>query len=328
MHALGHTRFARISDGLSVTTLCFFRASTFATSNTRLIAVISLATLVWRADAQPVTKEVKGRAEVLVVGNMSPDAAELKAVEQARVDAIEVAFGRWVGEENVTYVASQMKDGKETFKDSFLSIGDQRLRGEWIKDLSEPHITNSVQGNSFVVTAEVHGIVRQIERTRTSFRVTVSTCPSEVGCGTTSFNDGQDFYLAFTSPQSGFLSIYLDVPAEGMTYRLLPYRYDEESSYRMVKADRTYMLFDPERRVSGELGPVEGMTMNLTKPGVAESVRLIVLFSSEGGWGKPLLVDREGYPPSLESDDFYHWLFAVRSSWDNIEVFEQPLFIQ
>jgi hypothetical protein len=144
---------------------------------------------------------------------------------------------------------------------------------------------------------------------------------------TKDFYNGDNFYISFRSPESGYLSIYLD--DNNSAFRMLPYSGSQQcyENGTPINADREYIFFSGKREASicnGQNFEIDNYQMYTNSDVEFNSIYL--LFSKEP-LSKPMLaaVSTEGLsgdligkgyklPRSLQSSDFYIWLANIRSS--------------
>ena len=186
--------------------------------------------------------KVSGKSEVRMEVFMTETIVREKAKELAIVNALENAFG--------TYVEQQMdmtiNDGKTVYN----IIGSTKVKGDWIEttDISFKKREGTEKGFSgdwkvSYVSCEIKGKARKhMPKANIEFEILNSP---DILSRTDKFYDGEQLYLSFKSPVSGFLSIYLD---DGTTvYRLLPDTYSpvKFESGVAIKSDKEYLFFSP-----------------------------------------------------------------------------------
>jgi len=263
--------------------------------------------------------------------NMTEEETEKKCLEQARIDAIRRAFGDALIQGNSTYISNQVTGEKVESQNVFQFYSDTYVNGEWIKDLETPVVKKRDQNGERWIDVSVNCKVRELKTSAVHFKAAALTCPERT-CETESFNDGQDFYLYFKSPVDGYISVYLDVPNDQTTYRILPYqKYKSETSF-FVKADQDYYFFSKKHDYTGDKTAIDELVMSLTNKGIIENNKVFLLFSPGKPLEKPILnteavtkaqqeIILENYdlPAHLSSDEFQKWQLQVRSRNKDIE---------
>ena len=257
--------------------------------------------------------KTKGEAQIRIENDMSKDAARTKARELAIVNAIENVLGTYVEQETNIDISQ----GQANFK----IIGNNRVKGEWLEtdkeEFKEESRLSEKKGNKeFEVwlTCQISGSVREILKPKLDFQAEPLSCPKS-NCRTTDFGNGEQLYVYFRSPSSGFLSIYA-VQDDQTAYRLLPYQ-EMEAPYEdaiPVKADYEYIFFSQQPGHSYfsdfSIYKVDEMVMETTKD--KEFMQLYMVFSTEK-FSKPILnsgkvVEQGLLPKSLTQSRFEEWI--------------------
>jgi hypothetical protein len=272
------------------------------------------------------TVKVKGTAQVEFPDNLTRQEVKRQAEEQATIDALEKAFGRVVIQGNSTYI-SNVQTGKQTeTKSAFNTIANTSVKGEVVRVTGEPEFTD-LQGTRTIdgkkesyteVRCEIEIEAREVTTPPVNFTAFTLNC-SEERCKTSDFRMDDPLYMSFSSPSSGYVSIFLD--EEGNTQCLYPYNTmpEEYEGGVPVKADKKYVLFtkQPEFNFTGYI---------LYSPSPRSINRIFIIFSKTP-LNKPSLsevkIDDAGYklPKSLKSEDFQRWLNKYRSyEKANVEV--------
>jgi hypothetical protein len=264
------------------------------------------------------TVKVKGVAQVEFPDNITRQEVKRQAEEQATIDALERAFGRVVIQGNSTYI-SNIQTGKQTeTKSAFNTIANTSVKGEVVRVIGEPEYTD-LQGTRTIdgkkesyteVKCEIEIEAREVTTPPVNFTAFTLNCTEE-RCKTTDFRMDDPLYMSFSSPSSGYVSIFLD--EEGNTQCLYPYNTMpvEFEGGVPVKADKKYILFtkQPEFNFTGYI---------LYSPSPRSINRVFIIFSKTP-LNKPSLsevkIDDAGYklPKSLKSEDFQRWLNKYRS---------------
>lgn len=272
------------------------------------------------------TVRVKGTAQVEFPDNLTREEVKRQATEKATIDALERAYGRVVIQGNTTYI-SNVQTGKQVeTKSAFNTIANTSVKGEVVRIIGEPEFkeltgTRTIEGKNETYTemrCDIEIEAREVSTPPVNFTAFTLNC-SEERCKTTDFRIDDPLYLAFSSPSSGYISVFLD--EEGTTQCLYPYNTmpEEYEGGVPVKADKKYVLFtrQPEFRFTGYIL----FTAN------QRSINRIFIIFSKDPLNKPSLadakVDEAGYklPKSLKSEDFQRWLNRYRSyEKANVEV--------
>jgi hypothetical protein len=271
------------------------------------------------------TVKVKGSAQVEFPDHITRQDVKAKAEEAATIDALERAFGRIVIQGNTTYI-SNVQTGQQTeTKATFNTIANTSVKGEVVRvlnveftDVAGTRTTGNRKETYIEIRCDIELEAREVTTPPVNFTFFPLKCTNEE-CRSTEFRQGEFLYLFFSTPSSGYLSVYLD--DNGLTQCLYPYdRMPAEYEGGVpVKADKKYILFstDPEFNYFGgkkyliskyELFTNETRAIN----------RLFVIFS-KAPLNKPYLDDvtkdalGRTLPKSLKSEDFQRWLNRYRS---------------
>ncbi len=258
------------------------------------------------------------------------------ALEQAKIIAIENAFGRIISNGNSTYLQNNTNSNQIQTKTSFSFISESFVKGEWIKDNSKPVFTFEIINDEQWLKVKVDGLIREIENDPIAFEFHTLNCP-KLNCKTELYKDDQDFYVYFKSPENGYLAIYLDDPNLSETARILPYQNSRlyEGSVK-VNRDTDYLFFTKSNDLLKEIGAVDELKFKLAKSNEAEQYKLYVLFSKEP-FANPLLTDNRKMiaekkeelllPKSLPSEQFQRWLQKFRINRKKIQVDRRYLYL-
>jgi hypothetical protein len=278
----------------------------------RITACLWLAPLFLNVSFAQKIVRVNGSAQVKMEQSMTLEETREKAKELAKINAIEQAFG--------TYTEQQFDMRIEDGKTSYHTIGTTKVKGEWIEttDISFKDNFRTETGRYGkqevrYVTCNIKGKARKITP-KANIEFQVLNSPLQAA-RTTSFYDGEQLYLWFRSPVSGYLAVYLD---NGETaYCLLPdiYTPDKFASGVYVKKDKEYLFFSP---LNNDLpqSQVEEYIMFTNKR--VEYNTLYIIFSEEE-FVKPGLKSKEKQegkilPRSLSAEKFQKWLADQRAA--------------
>jgi len=287
-----------------------------------LLAFLLLPSLLW---SQKVVSE-QGVFKMKVEKSVSELQAEKYCIEHARIDAIEKAFGQTIVQGNSTYIKNERTGSTTESKTVFNLMSESLVNGEWIEDIKAPKIDKEFIDGELWMTATVSGKIREIKEVPIMFRSSLLSCPS-AECKTTTFNNKQSVYLSFVAPEDGYISVYCDVPDEHTTYRMLPYKADQNISSYPVKADQAYLFFYPKASGAIQQGKVDEFTFLLAKPNTPEVNKLFVLFRPKNEIAKPLLSNGKPMndiqlemPLNIESEAFQLWLQRLRRAESDIQL--------
>lgn len=274
---------------------------------TILFGSLFICTVVFGQKVKKATGEYQLRLER---SDSETDACE-RCLVQARINAIEKAFGTAVIQGNTTYVENTNTGTKTETVQVFNTIAETMVNGEWLRDIGDSNCEAFEYEGDRWVKCTIKGEIGKLEQAKINFEIKPLDC-EEQQCETDRFKEGESFYLYFKSPESGYLSIYLS--DENTTQRLLPYSEmpDGLENSIKVKADQEYIFFSSSKN---DL-PIENYLVDeyeLYAEAPQEQHRIFVIYSRES-LNKPALNDitldeKWGtLPKSLSSEDFHKWL--------------------
>ena len=157
-------------------------------------------------------------------------------------------------------------------------------------------------------TIQVTGLVREITGGQVEFDAKVLRNGTEDKYESLDFNDGDDFFMAFTAPVDGYLSVYM---YDGkVVYCMLPYKAQTDGLFKVGGGVR-YILFS--KRDTDESFPaylVDEMEVFATNE--VEFNRLYVIFSPSMFIKAQDSSIEEDLPRQLDFKSFQQWLFKLR----------------
>lgn len=271
--------------------------------------------------------KAKGESRVRVEQFMSREAAREQAEELAMINAIENEFDTYIEQFGDTRIA----DGRVNFD----IIGSTQVKGEWVNtiDIKFTEETKSIRGEygkelEIWIHCEISGEIRECVA-RANLEFFSMNCPDKA-CRTTSFFNGGNLFLHFTSPVDGYLSIFLS--DNDNVYRLLPYSGMGMMSTVKIKGDEDYILFSKEDPNPFDKG-FKIDALELTAEGDIEYNSIYIVFS-ETPYKKPILETTEqlsdGYylPRSLPLREFKEWMGDCRADMPDFQAQRIKLSIE
>jgi hypothetical protein len=264
-------------------------------------------------------KTIEGEYTYHAPENVTVEQARMTALQRAQIHALADAFGTIVSQYNATRVEN--RDGNSDI--DFMSIGSSEVKGEWIETLGEPQYNIRYEGDMLVVTCKVKGRAREIVNAPIDIQAHILRNGTETKFESDQFKSGDDLYISFFSPVSGFLAVYL-VDAEGQAFCLLPYRGQTTGIYP-IEANRSYLFFNAKMAPPAERSIVDEYTMTCER--ASEHNQIYIIFSpnqfvkaADGN-----LNDR--LPRQLSLDDFNKWLVKQRKADKEMNVRMVPIII-
>jgi len=247
-------------------------------------------------------------------------------IEQAKINAIEKAFGRVIINGNTTYLQNDGTKGKSESSSKFNFFSDSFVKGEWLKDTAKPNISIQTIGEDQWIFAKVQGIIREITSQPVGFKIYTTNCLT-INCNTNIFNNNQDFYVGFQSPVSGYLALYLEDLSIGETSKILPYELSEKNTGSVpIEKNKFYWFFSKKYDSFDESNAVDEMSFKITENKILEYYKLYILFS-EVPFISPIFTndntDRlheklkktsHKLPKTLDNTSFLAWLQKFRGT--------------
>lgn len=257
-------------------------------------------------------KIIQGEETVFLSSDQTLNQIKSKAIDLAKINALEAKFGRLIYQNNQSYVDTE--NGKTNT--NFYSKGNSFVKGKWIKTIEE----NCNQGydsdfGQIFVTCKVKGYARELNEVVPEFETYALEC-ADKNCIEENFTTGQDFFLFFKSPSTGYLAVFLtDL---NNTYKLLPLPGDRSNLYKVI-ANKEYFLFSEDLDIS-----FDGYFLYTDKN--VELNTVYVVFSKED-FSLPILDEISEFqeikiPESIEITSFHEWLNNLRISRENVQVKE------
>lgn len=281
-----------------------------------------------QAQPRPKTKVVEGSYTYYAPNNVTVQQAENTALERAKIQAIADAFGTIISQNSTI----QVKNNQGQSNLDFTSISGCDVKGEWLETLREPVVTKLFEEDKLIVTAKVKGRAREIVSAGVDFQAKVLRNDIDDKYEAEEFMNGDDLYLSFMTPISGYLAVYL-LDETRQAYCLLPYRNQKEGVFP-VKANKRYVFFKSTMASENESPYIDEYV--LTCQGDVESNLIYVIFSpnhfvkaiDNESTRNTDLEGTMGLPRELTYKDFQRWLTKQRKHDINMSVRMFPITIK
>lgn len=264
-------------------------------------------------------KTVEGEYTYHAPENVTLEEAKRIALDRAKIRALADAFGTIVSQTNATHV--QNRNGSSDI--DFLSIGGSEVKGEWIETVGEPQYDISYEQGMLVVKVSVKGKAREIVSAQIDIKAKVLRNGTEDKFESDEFRDGDDLYLSFVSPVSGYLAVYL-VDAEQKAYCLLPYRSQTDGIYK-VEANRRYVFFNIKEAPPQERPYVDEYVMTCSRS--SEYNQIYVIFSPQSFAKAADNTSSETLPGELNYKELQKWLTKYRKKDKSMNVIKKSIII-
>lgn len=244
--------------------------------------------------------------------NQSPEEAMKIALERAQLQAIADEFGTVLSQENTTRVENSA-EGSST---SFHSLSTSDVRGEWIETIDVPVRNIEFIDGMMVVTIKVKGRAREVNVAAVDFVAEVLRNHPDRADASTDFKAGNDMYLYFKSPVSGYVAVYL-LPGDGEAFCLLPYQ-RSGSGVQEVKANDEYVFFSIDKAIDADKAIVDEYVLTAEK--TVEHNALYVLFSTHPFYKASDASIANTLPRQLSESDFLKWLGKSRARDNDLQL--------
>ena len=250
-------------------------------------------------------KKVEGEYTYIVPENVDLEKAKHIALERLKTQLIADEFGTVVSQNNATTVKNS--NGKSDI--DFVSVGGSEVRGEWIETIREPDFKPSFDNGQMIIKVHIKGKIREIVSADINFKALVLRNGTEDKYEDDTFKSGDDLFLSFTSPVSGYIVIYL-VDNDGTAFCLLPYQNQEQGNVK-INANERYVFFSEKLSPQNLKAYVDEYTMTCSH---SQELNQIYVVFSPNTFVKAIDGKREDtLPRELSNEDFQKWLAKNRS---------------
>lgn len=271
----------------------------------RIVSITFLLGLCVLATAQDVV-DVCGEYTYYVPEDVSLGQAKQTALHRARTEALIKEFNETVYQNNTAVISNLNGESNS----DFLSIGGSDSRGEWIVDTRQPEYDVKYEQDMLMVKVSVCGKAREIVSSRAVVDTKVLRNGITPKYESSVFNSGDDMYLYFKSPVSGYVLVYLLDHGNQTVYCLLPYRNSEDGNMQ-VQGDKEYVFFYRDKNQEGWQN-VDEYTLEAENP--VEWNDIYVIFSPQSIYKVSATVsDDKHIPKELPYKEFVKWIVGCKN---------------
>lgn len=250
-------------------------------------------------------KTVSGEYTYYVPENIDLEKAKQIALERVKVQLIADEFGTVVSQNNATTVKN--RNGKSDI--NFVSVGGSEVRGEWIETIGEPDFKPSFDNGQMIIKVHIKGKIREIVSADINFKALVLRNGTEDKYEDDTFKNGDDLFLSFTSPISGYVAVYL-VDNDGTAFCLLPYQNQEQGNVK-INANERYVFFSEKLSPQNLKAYVDEYTMTCSH---SQELNQVYVVFSPNTFVKATDGKREDtLPRELPNEGFQKWLARNRT---------------
>ena len=296
----------------------------------RILLVLAVIFLPLLAEAQKI-KDITGEYTYVQADDETLAMAKARAVKNAQNEAIAQEFGTLIMKKSIIRMDEK--------KMSTLTIGENEVKAQWIKDNRPPEFKFSVDPatGQQIITVKVSFKAREIISKAVQIEAQLLRNGTDLRNEDNIFLSGDQMYLHFKSPVSGFLVVY-EQGEDQQVRRLLPYSRSKDIAFP-VEGNKDYILFSPRHLYNGESKDnVDEICFSTSQ--TIEMGRICVIFSTnpidrpfdkDGGTvsGRDVGIESMGLlqvPRQLSFDDFQTWLSTSRLN--DIRMRYQPIDIE
>ena len=241
---------------------------------------------------------------------ISVEQAKRIAFERAQIDAIATSFGTSISQYNSTSISN--KNGQSDI--DFFSISSSDVQGEWIETIGEPQFDISYEQGMLIVECHVRGVIRKITTTAVDISAKLLRNGHEDRFESTEFKSGDDLFLSFISPISGYLAVYL-LDNDNNAFCLLPYRNQSDGIYR-VSANKKYLFFSESAVPIDERSVIDEYVLTCER--TYETNQIFIVFSPNPFVKANDKDNGDIFPRELDAQSFHTWLAKIRKKDTNL----------
>ena len=273
--------------------------------------------------------------------------ARERALELAKINALEKAFGTLVMQGNTVYVENKKTGEKIETNTTFKMIGNTAVKGEIIQivkeDYKELKKKERIKRKKVVVTyIDCNVTLEAKELIDTKIEIESFPLNSvKLLKPVTQFYEGDDLFLYFQSPVNGYLTVFLEDGQQAqclLPYRTMPKGLEEAMP---IIADKEYVFFsDMQEHNYFEDDFFSEDTYELVASSDKDLNELYIIFSKRP-LNKPILnkdennellveIEKENYelPRSIETKAFKKWLIKIQQIRNDLQVVNHMISIE
>lgn len=246
--------------------------------------------------------------------NITLEHAKLIALERAMTQIIADEFGTYVEMANMTKLENSGQNSSVEMHT--LALSD--VKGEWLETLRGPDYDISWEQGMLVIKVKVTGRIRKLdEKAPVSFEAKLLRNGLGDNAESIDFKEGDEMFLSFRSPSSGYLAVYLHDGGDKV-YRLLPYALNPDQSPAEIKARRRHVFFSTDKAFLPDgLDPYYVSELVMTCSQSVEFNRVYVVFNPSYFM---IPMDDENDIPQMDYRQFQSWLIMAQSKNDAFQV--------
>lgn len=284
----------------------------------KFIVLIIFLGLQQQLFAQKLVKVI-GEDTYVAPSNVSLDEAKHTALERAKIKALADEFGTIVSQSRSTVmeVANGSTDTRMT------TLAGSQVKGEWIETIGEPEYKITYENNMLVVSVKVEGKARELKQHKLDLQTKVLKNSTDLRAESYEFTDGDNFYIYFRSPVSGYLTIYMEEESTQQVFCLLPYMSSTEGAVK-IEQNKDYIFFKP-------LDAYDRITDTyiLYSNHSIDYETIYIVFSPNTFYkANAKIAQTSNTPLQLSHDDFMRWLIENETTDRDLTVVRKNIMIK
>ena len=291
---------------------------------------------------KPETKIVSAQASEEWTSRESETDIKRITLDKAITEALEKAFGRMYIQGNSTYIRNEQTGESVKTSTNFDMVSNTYVKGKVLQIIDEKYDLHEQEygkgKKKYVVKTMICKVkieAIKIDETAVAFECQTLGQPHP-NAGQTDFKEEDAVFLYFSSPEKGYISVYLD--DTNVSELLLPWR-DMPDKFQggiPVEPNKKYVFFSSKEEHQFFADDYRwGISFEFYNPeGSSRAIqRLFVLYSKQP-LNKPklkeelsieMLTDQEkednwSVPSSMKSEDFQRWLITNRQKRADLQV--------
>ena len=209
----------------------------------RLILSIIFSLLLGVSFAQKIVT-VSGEFIYYAPPTMSMLEAKQEALLQTRLHVLAKKFGTQINSTSTLILQNSESSAAAVSRSEVTTLATHEVKGDWLEDTREPEqeiMYDKSMPNTTIIKTKVWGKAREIVQPKADIVVallkdTIKEATADV------FQSGQNFYMYFSSPVSGYLAIYLLDANDNLAFCLQPTAIDSYASLP-IRGGEDYILF-------------------------------------------------------------------------------------
>ncbi|MGL4956452.1 MAG: DUF4384 domain-containing protein [Bacteroidales bacterium] len=234
--------------------------------------------------------------------NETQEQAKHIALQRAQLEGLAEYYGYHIMSTNIlTKIEGDIKS-----EENFYRQINQEVKGEWIENIGKVEYKYSFDDKNNQVI-QVHSCFKARAINKNTADIVVKTLRNgtEAKFENEQFKNGDDLYLLFQSPKSGYLAIYLADVMTKTAYCLLPYK-GNKTGQHYIQNNKEYIFFSSKHADKNDADLVDELV--LTAENAVERNEIYIIFSPKAFTKASDKSTEENLPRELSFAKFTKWL--------------------